>query len=123
HCIQNELLARRQLAGVGSGGRLRVLFGRLGGRAGGRGLSHRARDKAQPQNYRQPWTACHSSLLPLHPCSPTYGKTSEASILTQVADCCEARNSATISAAAFRASSPRSGGKEIAPTRACPPPP
>ena len=34
-----------------------------------------------------------------------------------------ALNSATISAAAFRASSPRSGEKLMAPTRACPPPP
>src|SRR5437016_3415361 len=33
------------------------------------------------------------------------------------------RSSATISAAALRASSPLSGGKEIAPTLACPPPP
>src|SRR5580698_5029288 len=32
-------------------------------------------------------------------------------------------NSATISPTAFRASSSRSGGKLIAPTRACPPPP
>ena len=34
-----------------------------------------------------------------------------------------ARSSATISAAAVRARSPLSGGKEMAPTRACPPPP
>jgi hypothetical protein len=34
-----------------------------------------------------------------------------------------ARSSATIVAAALRASSERSGGNEIAPTRACPPPP
>src|SRR6201999_4591753 len=34
-----------------------------------------------------------------------------------------ARSSLTISAAAARARSPWSGGKEMAPTRACPPPP